>query len=401
MASSQSALLLLFLQSVTVLAQSDRGPLNTHLPPWVTLGAQVRFRAEGLTGAGFKEGNNQGYLLERYRLDLGLQPLGWLGVFGEFQDSRAAHRPHPDAGIKDRADIRQAYVRVGREDGWWDVKAGRQRLAFGSERVIGAGEWGNTARAFDAIRVGVHHKKDRIDFFSSSVVVNSTDTWDHHKDGEDLHGVCGSFGSWLAGAKVEPYLLRRTGLNRSWTYGLRTAGTAGPNWSYELEALGQKGHEWAGTAQVRRQFSDLPGKPTILGEANYASTNLDQLYPTNHGIYGVADQIGRRNTQNLRSGLWIQPRKWLTLKGEGHYFWLANARAGLYAASGALTVPAVAGGASHTDVGPEVDLLAELRLSRHYDIGAQFGHLFPGQFLKERNAGVGRTFCALFLDVHL
>jgi hypothetical protein len=372
--------------------EEDRGPLNAHLPSWVTLGAQVRYRAEH---------NDRDYLLQRYRLEAALQPVAWLGFFGEFQDSRAAHYFPANAAVKDAADVRQAYVRLGREDGWWDVKAGRQRLVFGSERVIGAAEWGNTARVFDAVRLGIHHKNDRVDLFSSSVVMNSTDTWDHHRDGNNLHGIYGSFGSWVTGAKVEPYLLLRTGLNHNWTYGLRAAGTGGPRWSYEFESLGQGGREWAGTAQIKRHFRERRWQPTLLGEANYASPNLDQLYPTNHGIYGVADQIGRRNTRNVRGGVWIQPTKRLVLKAEGHSFWLASSRSGLYAANGALLVPAVPGGARHTDVGPELDLLADIRLSRHSSLGAQFGHLFAGRFLEEARGGGGATFCTVFVELHL
>lgn len=384
--------LLLSCSTNLAFAEEERGPLNSHLPAWVTLGAQVRYRAESTT---------RDYLLERYRLNVDLRPTTWLGFTGQFQDSRAAHYAHPDSGVKDSTDIRQAYVRLGNEQGWWDVKAGRQLLSFGSERVIGAADWGNTARAFDAVRLGIHHHNDRVDIFSSSVVVNSTDTWDHHRQGNNLHGIYGSFGSWLAGAKVEPYLLLRSGLSRGWTYGLRTAGTAGSNWSYELESLGQRGRDWAATAQIKRHFRQRLWQPTLLGEGNYASANLDQLYPTNHGIYGIADQIGRRNTKNLRGGIWVQPAKWLILKGEGHAFWLADARAGLYAFNGVLTVPPVPGGARHTDVGPELDLLTDVRLSRHTNLGAQFGHLFPGRFLQEHADGRGRTFCAVFVDLHL
>lgn len=84
-----------------------------------------------------------------------------------------------------------------------------------------------------------------------------------------------------------------------------------------------------------------------------------------------------------------------------HHFWLASARAGLYAANGSPIVAAIPGGASSTDVGPELDLLADIKLSRHYDIGAQWGHLFPGPFLRQYSSHDGRTFYAVFLDVHL
>ncbi|MBI2687770.1 MAG: alginate export family protein [Acidobacteria bacterium] len=387
------ALLILFFLSLTLGGQDVRGPLNEHLPSWITLGAQVRYRAEGL--------HDQNYLLERYRFDVGIQPLPWMAFFSEFQDARAAHMPIQDASVKDRVDLRQAYVRIGKEDGWWDVKAGRQRLVFGSERVIGASEWGNTARVFDAIKLAFHHKNDRFDVFSSSVVMNNPTAWDHHLDGNNLHGVYGSFGSWIKDSKVEPYVLLRTGLRKGWTYGLRSAGRIGPKWTYETEALGQHSDQWAGLLQIQRHFRDFRWAPALVGETNYASGGLDQLYPTNHSIYGIADQIGRRNTKNVRGGIWLHPEKWLTLKGEGHFFWLADSHEGLYAASGAQTVAPVIGGAKYTDVGPELDLLADVKLSRFYDIGAQYGHLFPGKFLETYSNGAGRSFYAVFLDFHL
>lgn len=393
--------LLFCCQSFTLLSQDARGPLNEHLPTWITLGAQVRYRGEGQQGVGFQEGVDQNYLLERYRVELGVQPLTWMAFFTEFQDARAAHLPRQDASVRDRADLRQAYMRLGREDGLWDVKVGRQRLVFGSERVIGAAEWGNTARVFDAIRASFHTKNDRLDVFSSSVVVNNPTQWDHHQDGSNLHGVYGSFGSWIRDSKVEPYLLLRTGRIHDFTYGLRSAGKVGENWNYEAEGIGQSARQWAGLVQIQRHFRHLRWSPVGIGEVNYASASFDQLYPTNHSIYGIADQIGRRNTKSVRAGAWVHPRKWLTVKGESHHFWLADAHQGLYAANGALTVPAPAAGVAVTDVGPEVDVLADVKLSKMYDIGAQYGHLFPGRFLQAQGKGTGRGFYAVFLDFHL
>jgi hypothetical protein len=142
-------------------AGEERGPLNEHLPSWLTPGAQVRWRGEGQSGMGFREGADSHYLLERYRFEVRVRPLQWMSFFGQFQDARTGFLARPDASVRDRADIRQAYARLGREAGWWDVKAGRQRLIFGSERVVGAAEWGNTARVFDAVRLAVHRKGRR------------------------------------------------------------------------------------------------------------------------------------------------------------------------------------------------------------------------------------------------
>lgn len=410
----------LFAAALSVSAQDLRGPLSQNLPRWADLGVQVRLRSEGQHGLEFQSGRNDDFLLQRYRVALNIHPTPWLRFFGEGQDARVAGVAHPDAALRDVFDLRQAYIGIGQETGWWDLKAGRQKMLFGSERVIGAAEWGNTARVFDAVRLGVHHGSNRVDMFSSSVVNNDTDHWDHHLQGNNLHGVYASLGSILAGSRVEPYLLLRTNHladSHTWTAGLRSAGSVRSIWSYEAELLKQKGNvgrsrleAWALTLQARRKLS-LRWQPELLGEFNYASgdrnpddrvTNtLDQLYPPNHGIYGVANQIGRRNTENVRAGIWMHPWNRLTVKAEGHSFWLASRYDGLYTFNGALTVKPVPGGAASTSVGRELDLIADFKASAHYDVGAQFGHLFPGGFLRSYSAGSGRTFYAVFVDFRL
>jgi hypothetical protein len=393
----------------------------SSLPQWFTVNGDIRYRVEGQHHLGFDEAQSEDFLLQRYRLRIGLAPSRYFRVVGEMQDARVSGLASPDSGVQDPLELRQAYVELGAEKGFAVLRAGRQRIAFGSERVIGAADWGNSARVFDAVDLKLQRGADRVDIFSASVVANNMDSWDHHEQGNNLHGLYASLGSVVPGARLEPYFLVRTmGRRRgeSWTPGVRMAGSAGAVWSYEAEALVQNGklgasplHAWAATVQVQRTIGHLRWGPAVLGEYNFASgdrrpndgivNTFDQLYPTNHGIYGVTDQIGRRNTSNVRSALILHPIKWLTVRGEHHSFWLASRYDGLYAASGAVSVPAVAGGAAHTHVGRELDVVADVKLSRHYGIGAQAGHLIPGAFLQAYSKGAGRTFYVMFVDLHL
>ena len=102
---------------------------------------------------------NDAYLLTQFRFTVTIQPIKWLTLFGETQDSRMSFNQHvPDAvPYQNTWDIRQAYVRIGSgQEGSADVIVGRQVLAFGDERVIGPSDWTNTARTFDAVRLDVH-----------------------------------------------------------------------------------------------------------------------------------------------------------------------------------------------------------------------------------------------------
>ena len=416
--------------SVFALSAQERSLLtNTlDLPNWLTINAQARERIEGQHGVGYVDDNDQNFMLHRYRFGVGVTPTGWLRFYGEAQDARVSGDT-TDSTTRDRIDLRQAYVDIGHENAWWDVKAGRQVLAFGSERMVGGSDWTNVARVFDGAKLGIHHGADRVDIFASSVVVVDPLHQDHHLEGGNLHGIYGSFGSLVKNAKIEPYLMMRTGPTfagelgalgkyNSYTYGLRTAGAYRKVWLWETDILGQHGtigssdlRAWGAEVQGKRVFTNVKWTPTILGEFNFATgdknigdgkvNTLDQLYPTNHGIYGVADQMGRRNTKNTRAGFWLQPTKWLTLKGEEEEFWLASKFDGLYLAGGGIGVAAVQTGAISTKVGREADVLADIKLSKYYTIGMQYGHLFTGQFLDTYAHGVGRTFYAAWIDFRL
>lgn len=416
--ASLASLVLIVLTAGTApaFAQDRPDPFNAQLPDWIRVTAQERLRVEPHD------------LLERTRLGTRITPRPALEIVGEVQDARVAGVAHADGTLRDVLDVRQAYATVKPARSWLDVRVGRQKIAFGSERVVGGAEWGNTARVFDAIRVGVAHGRSRVDLIGASPVANLPDAPDHHQKGQALVGAYASLGAVVAGTTLEPFVLSKripmaagergdTGTARATTAGVRLVGRHRAVWTYEGELLVQRGHvastpasAWAWTGQLQRQFPAHRWTPTLLVETNTASgdggrdgevNTFDQLYPTNHSIYGVADRVGRRNARNGRVGWWIRPRAGLTIKAEGNAFWLANAHDGLYAASGALAVPAPAGGASSTFVGTELDATADYRLSRHYDIGAQIGHLFPGTFLRRYDTVSRPTFYCVFVDLHL
>lgn len=402
-------------------ASSARDELNRQLPSWMTVGGEIRLRSEGTRGPVNQPAGDHDFILQRTRMSLALDPVNWLHFFGEAQDARSYGLSQVNGTIRDTVDVRQAYAMLGSEGGWWDVKAGRQVLAYGSERLMGGSNWTNTARAFDGVKLTLRHKRDWVDAFASSVVNNDLDDWDHHQAGNNLHGIYGSVASLLPGARIEPYVFYRgnhAAGSYNWTGGARVAGAAKGGWSYELDLLRQAGDTgrqrlsgWATTLQVQRQIRAFPWNFAALGEFNYAtgdrnpndneSNTLDQLYPTNHSIYGIVDMIGRRNAENARIQLGVQPRTWLTVRGAVHSFWLASRYDALYMANGAVAVPAQAGGAATRDVGREVDFTGDLKLSRFYEIGLQYGHLFPGSFLRVYGTSGGRDFYAAWIDLRL
>jgi hypothetical protein len=142
-------------------------------------------------------------------------------------------------------------------------------------------------------------------------------------------------------------------------------------------------------------------KPRIVAECNYASGDhnpadgkrgtFDQLYPTSHDKYGLADQVGWKNIHHLRSGVeWKPQTKWLAM-AKHNSWWLASTRDALYSAGGAV-VARVADGSAGRHVGQELDLQAVYPLSKEVQFAGGYAHLLPGRFLKKATPGSAYNF---------
>lgn len=120
--------------------------------PTATFSGEVRFRGEwdGRTvGVG-----DDAATLSRIRLGARVAMNGWLGAFAQLQDARAwgtEGNTLTDASA-DRLDLHQGYAELGRAERVLG-RLGRQEVALGDERLIGAVGWANTGQAFDGARL--------------------------------------------------------------------------------------------------------------------------------------------------------------------------------------------------------------------------------------------------------
>jgi hypothetical protein len=90
----------------------------------------------------------------RTRLGLRAEMDGELRLFFQIQDVRVWGE---ETSVRDRSadamDLHQAYLEVGELPGIGGVlRAGRQEVAIGESRLIGAPDWGQAGQAFDGVR---------------------------------------------------------------------------------------------------------------------------------------------------------------------------------------------------------------------------------------------------------
>ena len=286
--------LVLALAPPAAVASDDWKPnrrfLSRDLPEWLTLGTELRLRWEDRRGLRFDPENNDGYLVTRFRINLGIEPSRHFGVFVQAQDSRGLKLDSSRRNNQRNVfDIRQGYVRIGDEDGLWDLKAGRMRMSLGNERLLGRRDWSNTSPVHDVVKLAVHDGENRVDLFASSNVIIDDGAFDKHVDGNNYHGIYGSLGSLISGTKIEPYLTQRTltrvvgedgaaGGATIYTAGARAQGSTAWGWDFEIDYARQFGsfanddvRAWVTTLAAGYTFQEAGWKPRIHGEFNYAS----------------------------------------------------------------------------------------------------------------------------------
>jgi hypothetical protein len=387
---------------------------NEVLPAWLRVRGEFRERVEGVGNAGFVDDRDDTYFLSRVRLTATATGKA-LAATVQVQDARVGGKTIGPTGTPFKAafDLRQGFVDLGGAKSPAVLRAGRQELAFGDQRLVGHAGWLNAARSFDGARVTFRTKPAQIDVFAASVVRILPDELDKSGNGNRFAGAYVSSTRWLPLATAEPYVFYRRDVNLraetgafgsldQVTAGTRLAGKLPARLDYNVEMDLQRGslgpdsvRAWAGHWQIRETLTGA-GVPQIVGEYNYASGDanpsdgirgtFDQLYPTAHDKYGLADQVGWRNIHHLRAGLVFTPFKATPVTLGYHSYWLASKRDGLYAASGA-PLARIPGGAASARVGQEIDVQVSRPLFPQLALTAGYSHLIAGPFLQQATPG--------------
>ena len=401
--------------------------LNHELPSWLRFGLEERVREEDFKGLGFRSSNDDTYVLQRFRLNLLVKPSNWLKFRFQTQDARVFWKnlkPYAPP-FQDTWDLRIAYVELGDSEKGLGLRVGRQEINIGDERLVGSTNWSNTARTFEAVRASYHWQKFRVDAFASSVVGLHDGQFGEHTPGNNLHGIFGGMENVIPNSTLEPYVLWRlsprvkaelgpVGTLGFFTYGVRWVGKLPGHFDYAIETALQHGSlgpdqvsAWAGHWVAGYTFTQDSWKPRFMAEYNYATGDgnardgrrhtFDQLYPTAHDKYGLADQVGWKNIEHLRGGLELKPTAQLALGGKLSYYWLADPHDALYNTSNAVLARRADGTAGRY-VGKELDFAGLYSFNRFVQAGGGVGHLFPGTFLKRTTPGHNLTFQYLFLE---
>jgi len=386
------------------------------------------------------------YLLSRIRLHAGYAD-DWWSAYAEGQsswaagDHRAAYANAPAvAGTSktqgygpesDTIDLHQGYLTLGNTNSFpLALKAGRQEMSYGEERLIGAFDWNNMGRAFDAARLRWQSTWGSVDVFSGMPVVPREGQFDLPNNQDWISGVYATLTS-VPKTILEGYFLARNASRSAvgfvtdpefpqptardvYTIGGRLKSKPGElgHFDYTLEGAYQAGN-FAPSATAARRTQDafmfiseagytLAGvwaTPRLGVEFDYASGSdgggshgtFDTLYPTPHKFFGSMDLISLQNIQDLGVNLTLKPTKRMSVALMGNAFWLADTHDYFYNAAGA---PRTAGGYGihpgyNPFVGTQLTLVAGYAVTSFALVEAGYGHLFSGDYIAQSLAVSG------------
>jgi hypothetical protein len=97
---------------------------------------------------------------------------------------------------------------------------------------------------------------------------------------------------------------------------------------------------------------------------------------------GWIDLVGRQNIHDLNAHVYFYPAPWITMFVQYHHFWLDQPTDALYGVGGRPS-RRDATGAAGTNVGDEIDFVANFHLARYTDLMVGYSKLFGGRFLRE------------------
>jgi hypothetical protein len=280
-------------------------------------------------------------------------------------------------------------------------------------------------RVFDATRLAYRGDSYRLEWFVGAHATPDENGFGQFRDDDRIVGFYPTFQAGPNGTELEPYFIwkgRRgqasedglAGSKNAYTGGMRIADPLPRQFSYSVEAAFQGGDQAGDDLGSRATSLRLgpvlkqgPPGVRVFVEYDYASGDddpadrkagtFDQIFPSNHGKYGIADMMGLKNMHGLRVGVPLELSPRLSLNADYHSFWLASLQDALYRASGAAVIRNPDASSKHAF--QELDIYGVFKLAQPLDLLAGYAHILPGTFLKESTPGSATTYAYVQLVV--
>ena len=387
-------------------------PLGTNENWHLSLGAEARLKYELYSEPVFnqKPADENGFLLQRYLVHADLHATPYFRVFGQLQSSLEDFRnggPRPTD--RDDLDLHQAFfdavIPLHGGDAM-TLRAGRQEMAYGSQRLVSVRESPNNRLAFDAVRVLTRFDEWRADAWVGQPVEIDTGIFDDQRINETTFwgGYVTNPLPFVSGLNVDLYYIglsrqdatfsRGTADELRHSLGTRLFGKHGSlDWNFEFVGqFGSFGRDdilaWTAASDTGWTFADAPGKPRVFLRADIASGDhggstfgtFNPLFPRG-SYFNEAALIGPQNLMDLQPGVEFVLAKNLKLTTSCDFVWRESLDDGVYGVAGNVQVRPGASRARFVGTFPSVSLTWQA--GRHLNLTLNYVAYLFGDFVQQ------------------
>jgi hypothetical protein len=302
------------------------------------------------------------------------------------------------------------------------LRAGRQELLYGSQRLISVREGPNNRLTFDAVKLMYHQRNTLLDLFYSAPVRQQLNIFDDESNrNERLWGVYLVRNNVAVLQNIDLYYLGLERTNAAFNAGVgrevrHSFGTRwwhkASQWDYDFEAVYQIGsfansNIQAWTTSIHTNYRVANGKRPLtagikteiisgdLHRSDEVLNTFNPLYPRG-AYFGLAALIGPANLIDIHPGIKWQMHPSVTLAADLDLFWRHTLSDGIYGPNVALIYTGEA--ATERFIGEQLGINAEYAPNKHLTIVPEFTWFNAGPYLKEVSTGKDVFFSAITIQ---
>ena len=406
-------------------------PLGQDENNYLSFGFWIRERGEYVSNPNWSDqpaGN--AYLLQRYLLHMDVHLGDRFRFFGELASSLVNGK---NGGPLPGLDEEKIYVHQGFFDlGLWKsgrdnltLRTGRQEVALGTEFLVSTRDGRNIRRSLDGARLTLVKGNWTVDLLALRPTSEHTGYFDNppnhvsgfwaayavHPFGILPHGNIDLYYMGLDNNSV-PFNGKGTGREQRQTIGTRLWGTT-EHWDYNDEFTFQWGwfrsadiRAWAVSTEHGYRIEQARLSPrfglraaALSGDQNPSSQDVgtfNSIYEIGP-YYSYAELFARRNLVALQPSMELKLRKSISLKFNPAFFWRERTSDGLYSVGNAVIVSGLKSNARY--IATQASTQLQWRMTRNLTWFTEYGHFFPGEFLRQSTPGKNINYWTGWLDI--
>jgi hypothetical protein len=398
-------------------------PLSKNSNYFASIGGEARLQYMNTINDKWGDDSNgaDGYLLSRFLLHADIH-FGIFRTFVALQSSFATSKLDPSPVDQNQLDFHQVFVDaeiIKNENQQLTIRAGRQEMSYGSQRLISVRERPNSRLSFDGIKAFYSEKTWQTDVFYTHPIANQMGVFN-----DDFNENAKFWGSYTVIHKVpliqniDLYYLGlwkkkaafddAIGEESRHSFGTRIWKSKG-NWKYDFEGLYQFGKmeektisAWTISSNVSYTFENVKFKPEIGFKSEYISGDkhagdnhmetFNPLYPRG-AYFGLVGLIGPSNLIDIHPSIAFDLTEKLGFGIDYDVFWRASINDGLYAPNMQLLYSGK--DAKERFIGTQLIANFDYTVSNFLTLSVEGAWFNAGSFLKEVGTGKDYFYSAL------